>query len=192
MVNKSLKLAGLLVMLFAFKIANGQTNNDWQLKLGANYAHGFLTENSQTMQLHVNVGFEKNNFEARLDGFYYLGQQGDRDRFSINHQAFLGGYYYFLKNSVRPYVGAQIGMAMAQSTEYGIFDLEDNLEFETAINPVVSIGAGLDYKLNDRIDFNIECRQIFGKHMANSHSTYLDEFRVSLGVGFILINKSTN
>ena len=187
-----IKFFSSFLVLFFTLSTSAQTEEDWHLKLGANYGHGFITENTQTMQMHVNFGFEKNKFEARLDGFYFLGQQGDRERFSINHQVFMGGYYYFLENDLRPYVGGQVGLAYAKSTEFGILGADNNLQFESAINPVFSVGAGLDYKLNSRIDFNMECRQIFGKHLANSYPTYLDEFRISIGIGFYLINKSTN
>lgn len=184
-------ISSFLVLFLTFSIS-AQTKTDWQLKLGINYAHGFITENTQTMQLHGNVGFEKNNFEARLDGFYFLGQQGDRERFSVNNQVFIGGYYYFLEKNLRPYIGGQVGLAYAKSIEFGILGTDNKLEYEPAFNPVFSVGAGLDYKLNSRFDLNIECRQIYGKHIASSYPTYLDEFRISIGLGFYLINKSTN
>jgi outer membrane protein W len=110
----------------------------------------------------------------------------------MNHQAFFGGFYYFLKENFRPYLGAQFGLAYAQSTEYGIIDSEDILELKPAFNPLASVGLGFDYKLNSRLDLNFECRQILGKHIANSYPTYLDEFRISIGIGFYLINRSTN
>lgn len=191
MVN--LKSQVLSFCIFATFFASvGQSTNAWQLKLGTNYSHGFITENTQTMQLHGNVGFEKENFELRLDGFYFLGQQGDRVRFSANNQVFFGGFYYFLKNNFRPYLGAQIGLAHAESTEFGIINSDDVLVLESAVSPISSVGLGIDYKLNQRLDLNLECRQIFGKHIANSYPTYLDEFRISIGIGFYLINKSTN
>ncbi|MFK8043937.1 MAG: hypothetical protein AB8B72_00475 [Crocinitomicaceae bacterium] len=189
MVERSLVFLAFLILNCGVQ---AQSNSDWKVKVGANYAQGFITENTQTMQLHANFGFEKDNFEVRADGFYFLGQQGDRERFSINHQLFVGGYYYFLQNKMRPYVGTQIGLAYAQSTEYGLLNGENNLSFEAAYSPVFSFGAGLDYKLNDWIDLSFECRQLYGRHIANSYPTFLDEFRISIGVGFYLINKTTN
>ncbi|MDX1348606.1 MAG: hypothetical protein R3279_00085 [Putridiphycobacter sp.] len=191
MVNYKFLATSLFIFITLFT-GFSQSTNDWHLKLGTNYSHGFITENTQTMQLHGNLGFEKNNFELRLDGFYFMGQQGDRTRFSINHQLFLGGFHYFFKENFRPYIGAQFGLSYTQSTEYGIINAEDVLTFEPAFNPLVSAGLGFDYKLNNRLDLNLECRQIMGKHISNSYPTYLDEFRVSIGVGFYLINKSTN
>jgi outer membrane protein W len=184
-------ILSLTFLLLLFTI-NAQTTNDWHLKLGTNYAHGFITENTQTSQLQLSVGFEKDRFELRLDGFYMLGYQGDRERFSVNNQALFGGFYYFLPNNIKPYLGCQVGLAYSRSTEYGIINELNKLEFESALNPIVSLATGLDYKLNNRFDLNIECRQIFGKHIANSYPTYLDEFRVSIGIGFYLINSTTN
>ncbi len=189
---RKIKVTLSLLIGLAVLSANAQNSSDWQLKVGTNYAHGFITENTQTMQLHGLIGFEKNSFELRLDGFYLLGQQGERERFSINNQVFIGGYYYLLKNKVKPYFGGQIGLANSQSTEYGIINESDELVFEPTLNPIVSIGLGIDYKINNRLDLNVECRQIFGKHLANSYSTYLDEFRVSVGIGYYLINRTTN
>jgi len=183
-----LSLSAILILLSA----NAQNENDWQLKVGANYAHGFMTENTQTMQVQTFVGFERKNFELRLDGFYMLGQQGDRERFSINNQVFFGGYYYFLSNKVRPYFGGQIGLAYSKSTEYGTINETNELVFESTFNPIVSVGGGLDHKVSSRLDLNFECRQIFGKHSANSYPTFLDELRVSIGVGYYLVNRTTN
>lgn len=187
-----IKLQTVIVALLLSVSTFAQNENDWQLKLGVNYGHGFITEQTQTLQGQFNFGFEKENFEARVDAFYMFKQQGDRVRFSQNNQFFLGGYYYFLNHNLRPYCGAQIGLAQAKSTEYGTLNTSNTLETESAINPVVSIGAGIDYKLNQRFDLNIECRQIYGKHIANSYPTYLDEFRISIGVGICLINNTTN
>ncbi|MFK8039620.1 MAG: hypothetical protein AB8B74_15115 [Crocinitomicaceae bacterium] len=191
MVIKSQPYILLFSLLFSVGL-NGQNEYDWQLKAGISYGHGFITEQTQTLQGQFNLGLEKDNFEARLDAFYLFKQQGDRVRFLKNNQVFLGGYYYFLKNNLRPYCGAQIGFAHAQSTEYGTLNEKNSLETESAINPIASFGAGMDYKLNQRLDLSIECRQIFGKHIANSYPTYLDEFRISIGVGIYLINKTTN
>lgn len=188
------KLHTYLIVFLTLLSANlfAQNEYNWQLKFGINYGHGFMTEQTQNLNGHGNLGFEKENFEVRVDVFYMLKQQGDRVRFSQNNQMFLGGYYYFMKNNLRPYCGAQIGLVQAKSTEYGTLNALNTLESKSAINPVVSFGAGLDYKLNQRLDLNIEARQIYGKHIASSYPTYLDEFRISIGVGFYLINNSTN
>ena len=190
---RGIKNAVVLMCFFSATFtAHTQSPEEWQLKIGVNYAHGFITENTQTTQFQVNLGFEKNKFEARLDAFYFLGQQGDRKRFSVNNQVFLGGYYYFFNKKIRPYAGAQIGLAYAKSTEYGTLNAQSQLNIESAINPVFSFGGGLDYCLNSNLDFNFECRQIYGKHISNSYPTYLDEFRISIGLGFYFRNKSTN
>ena len=190
-----IKMKGIILSLCWLLIGSAlmaQEASDWQLKLGAAYGQGFITENTQTMQVEASFGFEKDNIELRADGVYFLGQQGDRERFSVNNQIFLGGYYYLSKSTLRPYIGSQIGLAYAESNEYGIINGSNELVFEPAFNPIISVGGGLDYVVKNRLDLTIECRQIFGKHIANSYSTYLDEFRVSIGVSYYLINRTTN
>ncbi len=188
-----MKIKILATLVFCSVLAFGQDSDStsWQFRVGAGYAPGFITENTQTSQAYLNLGFKQNSFEVRLETFYFLNTQGDRPRFNYNHQAFLGANYKFLKGDFNPFIGGQVGLAYAESSEYGIIDQNTgNINFEPAINPLASISAGFEYAATDRLFFSLEGKQIFGRHVANSYPTYLDEFRVSIGVGFNLINKN--
>jgi len=133
------------------------------------------------------TAYVKNKVELRADGFYFLKSQGDRPRFSVNHQVFLGANYLFLDGKTKPYLGTQIGLAHSKSSEYGVLNgLSSDIEYQSSINPLVSIVGGLNYVPSNKLYFWVESRQIFGKHISNSYSTFLDEFRLSLGVGFYI------
>ena len=154
----------LSVIFFSLNPLTAQ-DNDWRFTLGTKYAHGFLTENTQSMRLNLETGFQKNNFELRLEGSYLLNQQGERIRFSRNNQIFFGGYYRFSLKSLTPHFGGGIGLAHSESTEYGVINDVNELEFESSYNPLASLSAGLEIELNQLMSFNLECQQIFGKHI---------------------------
>ena len=170
-----------------------EDSSGWKLSAGAGYAPGFITENTQTNQLTANFAFEKESFGIKLDGYYFLNAQGDRPRFNYNHQIYLGGYYKFFDTKIYPVVGAKVGLAFAESNEYGILNqTSGEIEFQPAISPLSAISLGVQYDAEDWIYLFLEGQQIFGKHISNSYATYLDELRFSIGIGFHLINKTTN
>ncbi|MFD1553147.1 hypothetical protein DNU06_12515 [Putridiphycobacter roseus] len=168
-----------------------QSEEDYDLNVGLYYSAGFLTEQTQTSNAHLSVGFLKNKIEGSLDLFYFLNAQGERERFNFNHQLFLGANYYFMVNKIKPYVGVQVGLASSESSEYGVFNTNNELVYESSINPLTSFNFGVKYAVSERFNITFSGRQIFGKHLANSYSTYLDELRFSFGINYSIINKTT-
>ena len=162
-----------------------ETKKEWQVKSALSFAPGFITEKTKTIQLQGTIGFVKNKIEFRGDGFYFLNSFGDRPRFSMNHQLYAGVFYKFLtEKSFQPYAGIQPGIAMSQSSEYGALNFEtQELEYEVIYNPVGSITGGFDFYCKKWVYLFAEARYIFGKHKSNTYPVYLDEFRLSFGLG---------
>jgi len=162
-----------------------KSSKDWKLKSALSFAPGFLTEKTNTIQLQGTIGFVKNKIELRGDGFYFLNSFGDRPRFSMNHQLYAGAFYKFLtEKQFQPYVGFQPGLAMSQSSEYGALNFEtQQLEHQITYNPVGSIVGGFDFFGEKLFYLFAEARYIFGKHTSNTYPVYLDEFRLSFGLG---------
>lgn len=187
MVRKSI-ISTLILALFSLS-AYGQEEEkkerDWSINASMAFAPGFLTENTQTIQLHGYLGYLQDRIEIRGDGFYYLGAFGDRPRFEMNHQVFTGAFYHFTDSRFQPYAGFQPGIAITQSSEYQTLNESTGLlEAKVATNPVGSAVGGFSYYGEKLFFLFFETRYIFGKHKTNSYPVFLDEFRVSFGLGF--------
>ncbi len=183
MVQIVLILSLFLVGLSAFT----QTDINSRIKTSASYAVGWQTEATKEYFVHGSFGFrpKETKIELRGDGFYFLNAKGNRPRFSVNHQLFAGAFYRFSNKNFQPYLGFQPGIAFSQSSEYGVQNSETGeLEFETTINPVGSFAGGLELFGKEIFYAFVEARYIFGKHTSHSYPIYLDEFRLSFGLGF--------
>ncbi len=177
----------LLVLLFSIQNVNAQKERDWQVKTTLSFAPGFLTENTKTIQLQGSLGFLRDKIELRGDGFYFINSFGDRPRFNMNHQLFSGAFYHFSDKNFQPYIGFQPGIALSQSSEYLTYDSEKgDFESKISINPVASVSGGFELYAEKWFYLFFESRYIFGKHTSDTHPIYLDEFRVSFGLGFFL------
>jgi len=165
-----------------------ELKKEWKLKGALSFAPGFLRENTKTIQLQGTFGYVKNKIELRGDAFYFLNSFGDRPRFSMNHQLYAGVFYKFLTDkNFQPYIGFQPGIAMSQSSEYGALNFEtQEIEYQVSYNPVGSIAGGFDFFGEKWFYLFTEARYIFGKHTSNTYPVYLDEFRLSFGLGFTL------
>mgnify|MGYP000058890925 CR=1 FL=1 len=160
----------------------------WKIKTALSFSTGFLRENTRTIQLQGNFGLVKNKIEIRGDVFYFLNSFGDRPRFSMNHQLYAGVFYKFLSDKkFQPYAGFQPGIAMSQSSEYGALNSEtQKIEYQITYNPVGSLSGGFEYFGEKWFYLFTEARYIFGKHKSNTYPVFLDEFRVSFGLGFTI------
>lgn len=192
MVNHSIMKNYFILFFLTISLSLSAQNEatserDWQLKASASFAPGFLTENTKSLQLQGTLGYIKDKIELRGDVFYFLNSFGDRPRFSMNHQLYAGAFYRFSEKQFQPYVGFQPGIAMAQSSEFGALNFEtQELEYKISYNPVGSIAAGFDFFGEKWFYLFTEARYIFGKHKSDSYPVYLDEFRLSFGLGFTL------
>lgn len=181
----------LVIILFVFlhitcTHLSAQTNIDWKIKTALSAAIGFQTENTQEYFFQGALGFKPKNskIELRGDLFYFMTAKGDRPRFQMNHQLFAGAAYRFSVKLLQPYVGLQPGIAYSQSSEYGALnETTGEIEYEQTINPIGSVFAGIEI-FNERLFYGlIETRYVAGKHMSNSYPIFLDEFRISFGLG---------
>ena len=178
-------LTSVLCLSSFSQVEDVEPVKDWRLKAALSFAPGFITEKTNTLQLQGTFGFIKDKIEVRGDAFYFLNSFGDRPRFSINHQLYAGVFYKFLSDKkFQPYAGLQPGIAMSQSSEYGALNFEtQELEYEVTYNPVGSIAGGFDFYGEKWFYLFAEARYIFGKHKSNTYPVFLDEFRLSFGLG---------
>tara|TARA_B100000809_G_C15114586_1_gene521912 strand:+ start:1646 stop:2203 length:558 start_codon:yes stop_codon:yes gene_type:complete len=179
----------LLLILLTLSVSAQEENElkPWRLKAATSFAPGLLTENTKTIQLQATLGFIKDKIELRGDGFYFLNSFGDRPRFTMNHQLFAGAFYRFSEKKFQPYLGFQPGIAMSQSSEFGSLNVTtQKLEYKVSYNPLGSLSAGFDFFGKKWFYLFTEARYIFGKHKSNTYPVYLDEIRLSFGLGFTL------
>lgn len=158
-----------------------------KFKASLSFSLGLLTENTKTTQLQGYFAMrpKESRIELRADAFYFLGSTGDRPRFSMNHQLFVGAFYRFSDAALQPYVGFQPGIALSQSSEFGAFDqTTGNVNYKKTINPVGSVAGGLDFFAEKLFFMFVETRYIFGKHKSDTYPVFLDEWRFSFGLGF--------
>ena len=178
------RICVILTAFFVSQLAWTQNERDWKINSALSFAPGFLTENTRTIQLHGYLGFQQDHVHIRGDGFYFLNSYGDRPRFDMNHQLYLGAFYHFTSNALQPYAGFQPGLAISRSSEYQTLNEETNeLERKIGYNPVGSLAGGIHYSGEKLFFLFVETRYIFGKHKTNTYPTYLDEFRISFGLG---------
>jgi len=158
-------------------------------KTALSFSVGLLTEKTSTTQLQGSFEFrpKMTRVSMRADAFYFLNSVGDRPRFSINHQLFVGGFYRFSDKALQPFIGFQPGIAYSQSSEFGTRNAgTTDLIFQKTINPVGSIAGGLDFFAEKLFFMFVETRYIFGKHKSDTYPVFLDEWRFSFGLGFHL------
>lgn len=180
------RLRNVIIACACFLSANSVSQErDWRITSAFSFAPGFLTENTQTIQLHGYLGFQQNKIHIRGDGFYYLGAFGDRPRFDMNHQVYAGAFYHFTETKFQPYIGFQPGIAIARSSEYLTYDAATGeTQAKVATNPVGSAIGGFTYYGEKLFFLFLEGRYIFGKHKSNATPVFLDEMRFSFGLGF--------
>ena len=183
MVRKGIIIVALILGLSIN--ANAQ-ERDWKITSAFSFAPGFLTENTQTIQLHGYLGFQQQKIHIRGDAFYFLSAFGDRPRFDMNHQIYTGAFYHFTETKFQPYVGFQPGIAIARSSEYEtlVDPVTGSTEAKVATSPVGAAVGGFSYYGDKLFFLFVEGRYIFGKHKANTHPVFLDEMRFSFGLGF--------
>lgn len=185
MVRKTLIILSLCL---ALGVQAQEKKRDWKINSAFSFAPGFLTEKTQTIQLHGYLGFLQQRIHIRGDAFYYLGAFGDRPRFDMNHQIFTGAFYHFSEKEFQPYVGFQPGIAITRSSEYETLvpGTTNELESKITTNPVGSAAGGFTYFGEKFFFLFIETRYIFGKHKTNTYPVFLDEFRISFGLGLTI------
>lgn len=175
----------LLALFLSLSVISYGQDERGKITSALSFAPGFLTEKTYSIQLQGYVGYLKNKIEVRADAFYFLGSYGDRPRFSMNHQLFVGAMYHFTETAFQPYVGFQPGIALSQSSLYGTLNNDSGeIEFKKTINPLGSAVVGFSYFGEKLFFVFVEGRYIFGKHKANTYPTFLDEARFSFGLGF--------
>jgi hypothetical protein len=188
MIFNSIRTIIIVVICLTTLPGRAQDNERTTYKAALSFSPGLITENTTTTQLHGFFGVrpKAGKIELRGDGFYFLNSQGDRPRFSMNHQLYAGAFYRFSDKAFQPYLGIQPGIAYSQSSEFGVPNDAGELTYKKTINPVGSFAGGLSF-YGEKIFFVFaETRYIFGKHTSDTYPIFLDEWRFSFGLGFHL------
>ncbi len=189
-INKQLLLAFGWMICFAqssFCQEKSTGIDQTKYKTALSFSTGLLTEKTRTTQLQGTLEFRPklSRTALRADVFYFLNSVGDRPRFSMNNQLFVGAFYRFSDKALQPFVGFQPGIAYSQSSEFGsLNETTGELTYQKTINPVGSIAGGVDFFAEKLFFMFIETRYIFGKHKSDTYPVFLDEWRVSFGLGF--------
>ena len=185
---KKIIILSLLVFTGVFSFAQSdsiRTPKNWKIKTALSFAPGLLREKTYSLQLQGYLSFMQDKIEWRGEAFYFLSSFGDRPRFSMNHQLYMGAFYHFTEKSFQPYVGFQPGIALSQSSEYGSLDsTTQQLVYKKTLNPVGSIAGGFDFFGEKFFFLFVETRYIFGSHKSDTYPIFLDEWRFSFGLGF--------
>lgn len=188
-INKHLLLTFGWMICFAqasFSQKQSSGIDKTKYKTALSFSTGFLTEKTRTTQLQGTLEFrpKMTRVAMRGDAFYFLNSVGDRPRFSMNNQLFVGAFYRFSDKALQPFVGFQPGIAYSQSSEFGsLNETTGELTYQKTINPVGSIAGGLDFFAEKLFFMFVETRYIFGKHKSDTYPVFLDELRFSFCLG---------
>lgn len=153
------------------------------LRATGTISFGGMTQHEQTnIYLHgVTEYFVSDQITARGDIYYYL-KSGNKQMLNLNHQLFAGTSYHFnTQHHFVPYVGFQPGIALTQD-DFITINQENNVE----VSPLISAVAGFNFYASSWFHLFVDGRYVSGKHLSNQKTIFLDEFRLSFGLGFNL------
>jgi hypothetical protein len=150
------------------------------LKANLTISPGFLLEQKVTnLYLHGHLEYyPEEKISLRGDSYLYLDSQQE-ELFSQHHSLFLGGFYHFLKGKADPFVGFQPGMSISQLPGVAT-------EEKTAVLPLLSVIAGMNYFVSKYFNFFASARYLKGTYQQSTFPFAVDEIRFSAGLGFNL------
>ena len=151
------------------------------------FAFGFKLGEFTHTYLQGNLGyFTSDDVEVRGDIFYLVGTLQDSAAFSVNNQLFFGPMWHIeTTTNIDPYIGFQPGIAYARSTR---IVLSENKVTTTPVStdPTFSLVGGVSYYGEKFFHMFAEARYVRGTHLGGGTPVYLDELRISVGLGFNL------
>ncbi len=150
-------------------------------------AFGFMNNSVKNLYVHGDLGYFLNErLSVRGDTYYFIGNISDTSKFNKNHNVFAGAFYHLNENNqFDPYIGFQPGIAYSQLSDYS--EINPNLPasaFPATFNPVFAGIVGFNYFGSKWFHLFINARLIKGKHLSDVSPRYLDELRLSFGLGF--------
>ena len=158
------------------------------LRAQGTIAVGLMHDNINNVYFHGDLEYYfAKNLSVRADIYTQLATLNDTTKFSTNNSMLPGLVYHFpTKSQFDPYFGIQPGVAVAQyKLPYQDLNGED-LFSDKALSPIVSGVIGINYYGPKIAHVFLNARLIRGKHISNYGSFFLDEVRISFGLGWNL------
>lgn len=189
-------LITILAFILTLSSATAQESTDFtqqrfvhknMFRATGTFAFGFKLGGFTHTYLHGNLGyFASDDVEIRGDIFYLVGTLEDSAAFTVNNQLFFGPLWHFnTKTNIDPYIGLQPGVAYARSTRT-VLSGSEIVQAPAGTDPVFSLVGGVSYYGAKIFHMYAEMRYIRGTHMGGATPVYLDELRISVGLGFNL------
>lgn len=170
------------------------------LKASATLAPGYMLRETQTnIYVHGHLEyFPDEKVSLRGDGFWFTGAQQKPALLKENSTLLFGGSWHMHRNRLDFFVGMQTGMGFTrpQNTTFDIITInggsytvtQGTARYKTRALPVLSPVTGLTFYAATFVNFFLELRYLSGRYFGyHAGSTlYMDELRVSAGLGFQL------
>lgn len=157
-------------------------------KASATFSYGFMNDDVQNNYVSGLIEYHVDDkISLRGDGAYFIGHQSEFAPLKLNHQVFAGVSYHFETGSPKldPYLGLSPGVAYSQRDDQ-VLGPDSLVISEPSFNPVLAFTGGVNYYSGKFFHFFLEARFIRGRHLSNSTPKYLDEFRLTFGLGWDL------
>lgn len=195
---KSILLFILVTIPGVLKAQENETRyiSEGLIRATATFAPGLMTRNTTNGYIH---GFCEYFFDDRVsvrgDGSYLLFSNSRTEETAhgvdlqhpllMNHSIFAGCSYHFNKHeNLDLFAGIQPGLSVSKYNETLMGSDGNPVQGNASFNPVYSLLGGATWYAGKYFHFFGEFRYINGIHMANGYTKYLDEFRLSFGLGF--------
>lgn len=168
----------------------------------ATFSLGLMRDNIQSAYLQGNLEYYvSKKFSVRGEGFYFFNHLNNEplveEELEVyspaintaspllqNHSLLFGGLFHFpTNNTIDPYVGFLPGIAFTERDEFVYVDSE-LVRSNSTINPVFSGVFGMNYYAGKYFHLFLEGQFFRGVHTSNGLPKYLDELKLSFGLGF--------
>lgn len=170
------------------------------LKASATLCPGIMLNRTQT-NIYVHGMLEyypEERVSLRGDGFWFTGTQQKPPLLEENSSLLFGGLYHFQKNRLDFFIGLQAGVNFTKPTDkdfnntiqYGntVVNVSGTNMYNLKVTPSVTPFTGLNFFPGKYVNFFLELRYANGRYFGyeNGSTLYLNELRVSAGLGFQL------
>jgi hypothetical protein len=194
----------MLLTLFGVPVVSAQESSyidKGLLRASMTFSTGLMRSNTVNGYLHGFLEYylgEK--ISVRGDAFYLLFSQSKtadsatginlKNPLLLNSNLMAGLFYHPLNHShIDVYLGFQPGIAYSQYNQQ-ILGIDGNAVLtDKSFNPIYGFTGGINYYSGKHFHAYIETRFVRGVHLSNGSSKFLDELRISFGLGFDILTK---
>lgn len=194
----------VLLALFATPTIKAQETNyidKGLLRATLTFSTGFMRNSTVNGYLHGLLEYYMGEkISVRGDSFHMLFSQSKtadsatginlKNPMLLNSSLMAGLFYHPLSHEkLDLYVGFQPGIALSQYNQQ-VLDVNGNAALTTpSLNPIYAFTGGLNYYSGKFFHVFVETRFIRGVHLSNGNPKFLDELRISFGLGFDIKTK---